>query len=340
MADPRFFTRAGPFRAAELARIIGAEIAAGGDGDLEIRDVAPLDSASSGDLSFLDNRKYIDAFTRSAAAACVVDKRFADRAPAGMVLFLSATPYKTHALAAAAFYPVTPPAPGTGPGAAIDPTAVIGEGCRIGPGAVIGAGAMLGARCDIGANAVIGQAVRIGDDTAIGANASLSHCDVGERTLIHPGVRIGQRGFGFAIDPAGHVRVPQLGRVIVGDDVEIGANSTVDRGAGPDTVIGDGTMIDNLVQIGHNVRIGKGCIIIAQVGIGGSTVLEDYVVVAAQVGIAGHLRIGSGAQIAAKSGIMRDIAPGAKMAGTPAVPVRQFFRQVAMLENMVRKKGG
>jgi UDP-3-O-[3-hydroxymyristoyl] glucosamine N-acyltransferase len=187
---------------------------------------------------------------------------------------------------------------------------------------------------------VIGQAVRIGDDTAIGANASLSHCDVGERTLIHPGVRIGQRGFGFAIDPAGHVRVPQLGRVIVGDDVEIGANSTVDRGAGPDTVIGDGTMIDNLVQIGHNVRIGKGCIIIAQVGIGGSTVLEDYVVVAAQVGIAGHLRIGSGAQIAAKSGIMRDIAPGAKMAGTPAVPVRQFFRQVAMLENMVRKKGG
>lgn len=339
MADPRFFNRAGPFRIAELARTVGAEVAPGGDGDLEIQDVAPLDTASSRDLSFLDNRKYIDAFKRSAAAACVVDKRYADQAPAGMVLLLSATPYKAFALAAAAFYPVAPPAPGVAAGAAIDPTAEIGDGCRIGPGAVIGAGAVLGARCDIGANAVIGQAVRIGDDTVIGANASLSHCDVGGRTLIHPGVRIGQRGFGFAIDPAGHVKVPQLGRVIVGDDVEIGANSTVDRGAGPDTVIGDGTMIDNLVQIGHNVRIGKGCIIIAQVGIAGSTVLEDYVVVAAQVGIAGHLTIGTGAQIAGQSGIMRDIAPGTRMAGTPAVSALQYFRQIATLEKLVQKKG-
>jgi UDP-3-O-[3-hydroxymyristoyl] glucosamine N-acyltransferase len=339
MADPRFFNRAGPFRAAELARLIGAEIAAGGDGDLEIRDVAPLDRASSGDLSFLDNRKYIDAFARSTAAACIVEPRFCDQAPAGMVLFLSSTPYKAYALAAAALYPPTPPTPGVADSAVVDPTAEIGPGCRIGPGAVIGPGVVLGARCDIDANVVIGQAVRVGEDSIIGANASLSHCVIGVRSLIHPGVRIGQRGFGFAIDPAGHIKVPQLGRVIIGNDVEIGANSTVDRGAGPDTVIGDGTMIDNLVQIGHNVHIGKGCIIIAQVGIGGSTVLEDYVVVAAQVGIAGHLRIGTGAQIAAKSGLMRDVAPGARMAGTPAVPARQFFRQVAMIEKLVKKKG-
>ena len=339
MADPRFFNRVGPFRAAELARLIGAVIAAGGDGDLEIREVSPLDTASSGDLSFLDNRKYVDAFKRSTAAACVVDKRFADQAPAGMVLLLSATPYKAFALAAAALYPVVLPVPGVASGAAIHPTADIGDGCRIGPGAVIGDGVVLGARCDIGANAVIGQAVRIGDDTEIGANASLSHCDVGDRVLIHPGVRIGQRGFGFALDPTGHIKVPQLGRVIVGDDVEIGANSTVDRGAGPDTIIGDGTMIDNLVQIGHNVRIGKGCVIIAQVGIGGSAILEDYVVVAAQVGIAGHIRIGTQAQIAAKAGVMRDVSSGARVVGAPAVPARQFFRQVAMLEKLVKKKG-
>jgi UDP-3-O-[3-hydroxymyristoyl] glucosamine N-acyltransferase len=204
---------------------------------------------------------------------------------------------------------------------------------------VIGENVILGTCCHVGPNAVIDSAVTIGDATSIGANASLSHCDIGARVLLHPGVRIGQRGFGFAIDLAGHIKVPQLGRVLVGDDVEIGANSTVDRGSGPDTVIGDGTMIDNLVQIGHNVQIGKGCIIIAQSGIAGSTVLEDFAVAAAQSGIAGHLRIGTGAQIGAQSGIMRDVEPGARMLGSPAVPARQYFRQIAAFEKLTKKKG-
>jgi UDP-3-O-[3-hydroxymyristoyl] glucosamine N-acyltransferase len=339
MADPRFFRLAGPFRAAELAGLIGAALGDGGDPDLEIRDIGSLDDAGPGMLSFLDNRKYLDSFAHSRAAACIVDPRFADRAPDGMTLLLTQSPYKAYARAAAAFYPPEPLAPGIAASAVVDPTAQTGAGCQIEPGAVIGAGVVIGERCRIGANAVIGSAVRIGNDTDIGENASLTHCDVGDRTLIHPGVRIGQRGFGFAIDPKGHVKVPQLGRVIIGNDVEIGANSTIDRGAGPDTVIGDGTMIDNLVQIGHNVRIGRGCIIIAQTGIAGSTVLEDYAVIAAQVGLAGHLRIGSGAQIGAQSGVMRDVAAGARIIGSPAVPAPQFFRQVAALDKLTRKKG-
>jgi UDP-3-O-[3-hydroxymyristoyl] glucosamine N-acyltransferase len=338
MADPRFFRLAGPFRAGELATMIGAELAADADDALELRDIGPLHEAGAGMLSFLDNRNYLEAFERSRADACIVSPRFADRAPAGMTLLLSSQPYKAFALAAAAFYPPTPLEPGIAASAVVDPTARLGEGCRVEAGAVIQAEARIGRNCRIGANAVIGAAVTIDDGTDIGENASLSHCDVGKRTLIHPGVRIGQRGFGFAIDPNGYVKVPQLGRVIVGDDVEIGANSTIDRGAGPDTVIGDGTMIDNLVQIGHNVRIGRGCVIIAQSGIAGSTVLEDFVVVAAQGGVAGHLRVGTGAQIAAQSGVMRDVETGARMAGSPAMPARQYFRQIATLAKLADKK--
>ncbi len=338
MADPRFFTLAGPFQLDALATMIGAEIARGVDPSLEIQDVAPLDVAGAGMLSFLDNRKYIADFERSKASACIVDPVLADRAPDGMALLLSSEPYKCYARAAAAFYPTPPPEPGAASSASIDPSATVPADCRIDAGAVIGARACLGARCHIASNAVIGDAVRVGDDSIIGANTSLSHCDIGVRVLIHPGVRIGQRGFGFAIDPKGHVKVPQLGRVIVGDDVEIGANTTVDRGSGPDTVIGAGTMIDNLVQIAHNVRIGKGCVIIAQAGIAGSTILEDFSVVAAQAGIAGHLRIGAGAQIGAQSGVMRDLEPGARVLGAPAVPARRFFRQIATIEKLARKK--
>jgi len=161
---------------------------------------------------------------------------------------------------------------------------------------------------------------------------------VGSRVRIFAGARIGEDGFGFAPDPSGHVKVPQLGRVLIGDDVEVGANATIDRGAGPDTIIGEGCRIDNLVQIGHNVRLGKGCIIIAQSGISGSTVLEDHVIVAAQGGLTGHLRIGKGARIGAQAGIMRDVPAGESVLGSPAVPVRQFFRQVTTLARLTTGK--
>jgi UDP-3-O-[3-hydroxymyristoyl] glucosamine N-acyltransferase len=204
---------------------------------------------------------------------------------------------------------------------------------------VVEAGAEVGAYCRIGPNAVIGAGVVLGERCVIGAGASLSHCLVGARVTIYPGARIGQDGFGFAMDAEGHVRLPQLGRVVIEDDVEVGANSTIDRGAGPDTVIGRGAMIDNLVQIGHNVQVGRGAVIVAQAGVAGSTKLGDFAVLAAKAGVAGHLTIGAGAKIAANAGVMRDVDPGAEVVGAPAIPKRQFFRQQVMLARLAEGKG-
>ena len=339
MADPRFFTVAGPFTVAELAARTGAKIAGAANGALVVTDVAPLDSAGPEHVSFLDNVKYVDALRRTKAGAAFVHPDRADDAPAALTLLVTPAPYRAYAVAAQAFYPEPPPVPGIAPGAVVDPSARLGEGCAVEPNAVIGARAELGRACIIGANAVIGPGVVLGDEVRVGANASLSHCRIGHRVRIYPGARVGQDGFGFAPDAARPIKVPQLGRVIVGDDVEIGANTTIDRGAGPDTVIGAGTMIDNLVQIGHNVQIGRGCILVAQVGISGSTRLGDFVVLGGQVGLTGHLTIGSGARIAAQSGVMRDVAENETVMGSPAVPIREHHRQVLLLRRLAAKKG-
>ncbi|MEZ5648296.1 MAG: UDP-3-O-(3-hydroxymyristoyl)glucosamine N-acyltransferase [Alphaproteobacteria bacterium] len=338
MPDPRFFRRAGPFSLKELAERSGATVAVDGSGDRQFYDVAPLSQAGEGDVSFLDNRKYLEEFLTSRAGAIVVNPDLASRAPTSACLLLSDQPYMAYAHIAKCFYPNTDSSPGIAETALIDKSAKVGENCMIGAGVVIGPKAQIGTKVSIGPNVTIDTAVEIGSGTTIGANASLSHCIIGENCQIHPGVRIGTRGFGFATTATGHIDVPQLGRVIIGNHVEIGANSTVDRGAGPDTVIGDGCRIDNLVQIGHNVHLGRHCVIVSQVGIAGSTVLEDFVVVAAQAGIAGHLTIGAGTMIGAQSGVMADLEPKTKVIGSPAVPVKQFFRQVAALAKMVRKE--
>jgi UDP-3-O-[3-hydroxymyristoyl] glucosamine N-acyltransferase len=338
MADPRFFSVAGPFTAAEIASRTGATLGGSGDGTRLLRDVAPVETATAEQLTFLNNRKYLPAFRQTRAGAAFVQPALAGEAPAGMVILLTPHPHRGFALAAQAFYPETPPQPGIAPGAVIDPTARLGEGCAVEANAVIGPGVEIGRRCRIGANSVIGPGCVLGDDVQVGANVSISHSLIGARVRLYPGARIGQDGFGFAIDPEGHVKVPQLGRVIIGDDVEVGANSTIDRGAGPDTVVGAGTMIDNLVQIGHNVQIGRGCVLCAQSGIAGSTRLGDLVVVAAQGGLADNLTVGSGAQIGAQAGVMRDVAPGEVVVGAPAVPRKEFFRQVAALQRLARKK--
>jgi UDP-3-O-[3-hydroxymyristoyl] glucosamine N-acyltransferase len=192
----------------------------------------------------------------------------------------------------------------------------------------------------IGPTAVVGPNVRIGRDCAIGAGVSLIHALVGDRVIIHPGCRIGQDGFGFVMGAEGHQKVPQLRRVIIQDDVEIGAGTTIDRGGTRDTVIGEGTKIDNLVQIGHNVSIGRHCVIVAQTGISGSVTLQDFVVLGARVGVNNHLTIGEGAQIAAVSVVHGDVPPGAKWGGTPAKPARIWFREMKLIERLATRSGG
>ncbi len=339
MPDHNFFNCSGPKTLGELAQITQSELGPGADADMELSDVAPLDKAGVGDLSFLDNIKYKKDFLETKAGAVIVKPDFQEDAPKGVALLVSYTPYKSYALAAQAFYPDSRPKPFRSDMASISESATIPDSCIIHPGAVIEGDVVLGENVMIEAGAVIKQNVQIGAHTRIGPRAVISHAIIGEHVNIYPGVCIGQDGFGFAPDPSGFVKVPQLGRVIIGNGVEIGANTTIDRGAGPDTVIGDGTWIDNLVQIGHNVKIGRCCIIVAQVGISGSTELGDFVAMGGQSGCAGHLKIGSGARIAAQSGIMKDIPPGMQeYMGSPAVPIKQAMRQVVALKNLIQKK--
>ncbi|MBU6499614.1 MAG: UDP-3-O-(3-hydroxymyristoyl)glucosamine N-acyltransferase, partial [Rhodospirillales bacterium] len=258
----------------------------------------------------------------------------AARVPAGCVAIVTSEPYLGWARVAALFHPPPPARPGRHPSAVIDARAAIDPTAEIGPLAVIGAGAEIGPRCRVGAGAVIGEGVVLGADCRIGARASISHALLGARVQIYPGACIGQDGFGFATTSTGFVGVPQLGRVVLEDDVEIGANTTIDRGSAQDTVIGAGSRLDNLVQIGHNVRLGRCCVVVSQAGISGSTVLGDFVMVGGQAGLTGHLRIGRQARIGAQAGVMADVPERADVVGSPAAPVREFFRQVAVLRKL------
>jgi len=339
MADSRFFRRAGPFRLAELADLCGGQLAAGADPDAEFSDVASLGMAGPGDVSFLDNLRYLDQMKASRAGACIMQPDSAVHAPPGMACILTPNPYRAYAVVAKHFYPSPGFDPGIAASATVSDSAALGEGSRVEAGAVIGERARIGARSRIGANTVIGDHVMIGDDTDIGANVTLSHCHIGSRVVISPGVSVGQPGFGYSVDPGGrHVAVPQLGRVLIEDDVHLGANCAIDRGSGPDTVIGAGTVIDNLVHVAHNVKIGRSCVIAGQSGISGSTELGDLVIMAGQSGLSGHIKVGTGAQIGGQCGVLKDLAPGSRVMGTPAKPVRDFFKEIAILSRLTRKQ--
>jgi UDP-3-O-[3-hydroxymyristoyl] glucosamine N-acyltransferase len=332
--DPRFFARTGPHPLARVAEVAGAKAEAGSE---LIEGVAPLQTAGPREVSFLDNRRYADALAATRAGAVLVHPDLLSRVPPGTVALVTPTPYVAWARVAALFHPPPPPEPGAHPSAVIAPTARVDATAEIGPLVVIGPEATIGPRTRIGPGAVIGGGVVIGADCRIGPLVSLSHALLGDRVNLLPGVRVGQEGFGFAQTESGFLTVPQLGRVVLEDDVEVGANSTIDRGSTQDTVIGAGSRLDNLVMIAHNVRLGRCCVIVAQAGISGSTVLEDFAVVAAQAGLTGHLRVGKGARIGAQAGVMADVPAGADVVGSPAEPVRDFFRGVATLRKLARR---
>lgn len=335
LGNPRFFHRSGPY---SLAAVASAARGIADEVELLLEGLAPLQMAGPREVSFLDNRRYASELDQTLAGAVIVHPDMAARVPPTAMTIVTSEPYAAWARVAALFYPVPPPSPGIHPSAIVADGALIDPSAEVGPLSVIETGAEVGSGCRIGPGAIIGRGVIVGRDCRIGAHVSLSHALLGARVYVYPGARIGQEGFGFASTRDGFLSVPQLGRVILEDDVEVGANTTIDRGSSRDTVIGAGSRLDNLVQIGHNVVLGRCCVIVAQVGISGSTVLEDFVRVGGQAGLAGHLRIGQDAAIGAQAGIMSDLAPGAKVVGSPAWPMKEFFRQIAVLRKLAKKE--
>lgn len=334
MPDPRFYRRAGPFQLAFIAKIAGAELGAGVNPSTQIEDIAALDQAGPRDIAFV-TKEFVTGWAASRAGACLTTAALAGQAPQPCVALVCKDPRAAFAKVARAFYPPGLQSPPMTAARAADAT--VAADAVIEHGAVVGAGAVIGAGTRIGANAVVGPGVQIGKGCQIGAGVVLGYCRIGDGVILHPGVKIGQDGFGYAPGPEGLLKVPQLGRVLIDDDVELGANVTVDRGALGDTTIGAGTKIDNSVHIAHNVAIGRHCIIVAQTGISGSCTIGDGVVIGGQVGIVDHIKIGAGARIASQSGIMRDVAPGETVMGYPAKPAKQFWRENVAVTRLTRK---
>lgn len=308
-----------------------------GDDSVLIEGASPIETATAGHISFIDNPKYLKYLENTKASAVFCAQKHVDQLPKGVVGLVHDAPYKAYGQAIRLLYPTAMrPQPILGE-AGVSERAIIGkdvtleENVTIESGAIIGAHAAIGSGTVILAGSVIGSHVQIGRNTTVGSNVTIVNAYVGDDVIIHNGVQIGQDGFGFAMGAGGHQKVPQIGRVIIQDKVEIGANSTIDRGANRDTVIGEGSKIDNLVQIGHNATIGRHCVIVGLAGISGSATLGDYVVVAGQAGIVGHTTIGDGAQVGGGSGVHGDVAPGDKVMGYPAITASKWMRDAAKI---------
>lgn len=334
----RFNPQPQPLTAAELAQKLDLRLEGAGAG--VFKGLAPLAEAGADQISFLDNPKYAAQLKTTGAGAIILRAEDAEKAPAGAVKLITSQPYAAFARALALFYPTQLTAfSGIDPSANISEGATVGKNVRIGSGAVIADGAEIGDNVAIGANTFIGRRVVVGAGTWIADNVTLRKCVVGRNCRIHAGVRVGQDGFGFAFDGQRVLKVPQIGGVSIGDEVEIGANSTIDCGAMGDTVIGNFCKIDNLVQIAHNVVLGDGCQLAAQSGVAGSSKLGRGVILGGQSGVAGHLEIADGVMIAGQSGVSKSITEVRSVwGGFPARPIKEWRRQQATLGRLTAKE--
>lgn len=343
MAQPTFFEQPPTSTLAEIAALTKAHLLDPSRGGQQVRGLASLDEAGPMHLAFFDNLKYADQLASTKAGACMVSARFEARVPPHVAVLRAAQPFRAFVTIARELYAgaLRPQSwfghTGIAASAIIDPSAHMEDGVIVDPLAVIGPNVEIGAGTVIGAGAVIGTNVRIGRDCNVGARTAIQFALLGNNVLIHPGCSIGQDGFGFVFfGPDGHLKVPQTGRVLIQNDVEIGAGTTIDRGSLRDTVIGEGTKIDNQVQIGHNVTIGRHCLLAAQIGLAGSLTIGDNVALGAKVGINNHLHIGDGAQVTAMSAVKDDIPAGGRWGGHFAKPTKQWFREIIAVERLVR----
>lgn len=337
MVDSNFYKNNGPFSLAQIAEITGAELTDKSKSAEKISGIATMEKAGSEDICFFYDRKAKEKASNIKAKACITNEDLQTWIPQGVAVLVCSNPKLAFLKLNQAFYEEYKPQAGISAKATIHSSAKIGKDCFIGDYVVIEENVEIGDNCRIENSSTICRGCKIGNNCRIGAGAYVAYCIMGNDCFIYSGAKLGCDGFGFNTIEGHHIRIPQVGRLIIGNDVEIGANACVDRGALDDTVIGDGCRIDNLVQIAHNDKLGRGCVIVSQTGIAGSCTLGDYVVCGGQAGLADHLTVGSGAQIAAQSGVMRDIEPGAVVMGSPTVPFKDFMRQVAFLQRNSKK---
>jgi len=337
MADPRFYDNRGPLALRELCARVGSNCPSGADADALIHDVAALAQAGPAHLSFFDSVRARADFMATKAGWCLVGNGSAQSAvPPRTILLPVPSVGRAFRAIAESFYPdheldIREQT------VSVHPTSRVAEGVVLGPGVIVGPDAQIGEKSRIGAHTILGRGVSIGRNCQIGSHVVIQFSLVGDEVLIQSGAIIGGSGFGFTSGADGHEKTPQLGRVIIQDRVEVGGNTTIDRGAISDTVIGEGSKIDNLVQIGHNTVIGRHCVLAGQVGVSGSVVLGDFVILGGKVGIADHVRIGDRVRVAALSGIAADLESGRDYAGIPARPAGQWKREVALLASMVKR---
>ena len=345
MANPVFFPAPIPLTIAKIAELTGSSLQNHADTKRSIAGIATIAAAGPADVTFFQNARYDEALSATLAGACFCAVRDLDRIPSTTVALKTERPQVAFATIAAIFYPsAVRPNPvfeeyGVSPAAHVHSSAIVEAGATIEAGAVVGPRAEIGSGSLIAAGCVIGPDVRIGRDVSIGPGAVLTHALVGNRVTVHTGARIGQDGFGFIVGDSGNSKIIQIGRVIIQDDVEIGANTTIDRGSNRDTIIGEGTKIDNLVQIGHNVVIGRDCLIAGQVGISGSVTIGDRAMLGGKVGVRDNVEIGRRAVLAASSAVATNIPDGARWGGTPARPIKQWLREMSVLRRMTERPG-